>query len=183
MSSNDGFATIKMALDYNGETGIIKWNKLDMVFFLNAKSCSGYNIRAGNEAGYLAENGYMYIRFQDKLYRAHRLAWYLTYGEWPNGQIDHINGIRNDNRIENLRVVDDAENRKNMCLRTDNKSGVSGVHWYKAYEKWMVYINSNGKRKNLGYFSDLFEAVCARKSAERDMGFHLNHGREHHGYN
>lgn len=106
----------------------------------------------------------------------HRLVWLMHHDEWP-AEIDHINGIRDDNRIENLRLVTRADNMRNSRRRKDNTSGVMGVSWHSATGKWRAYIGGQDGPLHLGMFADWFDAVCARKSAERRQGYHANHGR------
>ena len=98
-------------------------------------------------------------------------------GQFPQNETDHINGEREDNRWDNLRSVDAGENSKNTKKRSDNTSGIQGVHWAKRNKHWHVYINEKGGRTNLCYTHDFFEACCVRKSAELEYGFHQNHGR------
>ena len=155
---------LKELFHYDPDTG---------VFVRKVQTCN--RVRQNGKAGSLHSSGYLTIRIGSKNYYAHRLAWFYTYGEWPN-QVDHINHNRADNRLCNLRSVTDAENRKNQTLRIDNKSGICGVAWDKHYKKWKAHIRANGKAKTLGYFDNLFDAVCIRKSAEVKLGFHKNHG-------
>ena len=109
-------------------------------------------------------------------FKAHRVIWALYYGEWPTNQIDHKNHIRSDNRIDNMTDVQNAENCKNKVLSRFNTSGVHGVHYFKRRQNWQVYINSGGKRINLGYFVSKDDAIATRKAAEIKYGFHPNHG-------
>lgn len=97
----------------------------------------------------------------------------MHYGNWPQ-HIDHINGDRLDNRIENLREVDRAENMKNMRMPADNTSGFVGVT--RHYEKWKAQITVNGKHIYLGRFDHKKDAIAARIAANRKFGFHENHG-------
>ena len=122
---------IKECLSYDSETGLFLWLKRPDNHFSPNQVQHGHNKhRAGTEAGSI-KNGYksITITYQCKRYKyyAHRLAWFIYYGEWPKNQIDHINGVRTDNRIKNLRSVTVSENRKNAKLRIDNKSGRVGV--------------------------------------------------------
>lgn len=139
-----------------------------------------YNAKVGEEAGYMDARGRKYWkigigRFD---YGAHRVAWFLYTGEDPLGlQIDHINGIRCDNRRENLRLVTIQENNKNQRVQVNNKSGVVGVGWHKASGKWLAQISSKGKRVHLGTFSSKTDAAAARKAAEIEYAFHPNHGK------
>jgi len=104
------------------------------------------------------------------------VLWALTYNEWPEFDIDHINGIRHDNRIENLRAVSRSENLKNVRLRDENTSGFTGVYWAADRNKWRAEICSDGVKIKIGSFSTLEEAVRARAEANVRHGFHPNHG-------
>lgn len=84
-------------------------------------------------------------------------------------EVDHINRNKLDNQRDNLRLCDSSQNKFNTSVRRDNKSGVRGVSWYKAYQKWTASIKSRGTTKFLGYFDSLEEAVEARKQAERQL--------------
>jgi hypothetical protein len=108
---------------------------------------------------------------------AHRVAWALHYGEWPSDQIDHVNGDKTDNRLENLRIVTAQGNAKNRSLRSDNTSGHVGVYWVRETKKWSAQIKVDGRQKTIGSFESLEDAVKARKAAEDLNGYHANHGR------
>lgn len=107
-----------------------------------------------------------------------------TFEAWrtnrPNGEIDHINGIRSDNRLCNLRDVSALENRRNSALHGRNKSGVSGVRKRtdRKGERWIARVYLDGKAIHLGSFDTFDAAVTARRGAERKYGYHSNHGRE-----
>jgi hypothetical protein len=159
-------ATLKELLNYSPETGEFTW----------LKSIGGKS-KTGLLAGTLNSLGYRKIIIWGKEYKAHRLAWLYTHGSFPEGQIDHINGVRKDNKIDNLRAVTNAENTRNGKRRCTNTSGVTGVSWFKLNEAWGAYINDNGKKLFLGLFEDLFSAVAARKTAEIKYDYHPNHGR------
>jgi hypothetical protein len=109
-------------------------------------------------------------------YKAHRLIWLMSYGVAPEF-IDHINGVRDDNRLENLRSVSWEENTKNAKRRADNVSGVTGVSFYSPKGTWRARINYKGRTVLLGYFKTPAEAVAARRAAEKIYGYHENHGR------
>lgn len=110
--------------------------------------------------------GYLVIGMNEKIYLAHRLAWYMHFNVWPLGQIDHKNGDKTDNRIENLRIATDQQNRFNTGLRVDNRSGVTGVCWIKTMKCWRAGIHSNRKFVHLGYFASKDDAISTRKAAE-----------------
>lgn len=127
----------------------------------------------GKEVG-TNHNGYTRIKFKGKSYMAHRLAFLDIHGEGPKQEVDHINGIRDDNRWINLRDVSKYVNQRNSSLRSDNKSGYPGVYWSDQHNKWRVQI----RNKFLGQFDKLETAIGIRKQAENVEGFHPNHGRE-----
>lgn len=99
-------------------------------------------------------NGYWKIKHNNKIYGAHRVVWLLMKGDLPK-QIDHIDGNRSNNKIENLRVANNYQNTQNAKLRKDNTSGVKGVDWRPKQQKWRVRISSNGVKINLGFYDDL----------------------------
>jgi len=161
------FEEAAKVLDYNPDTGV-----------LTRKKASG-PARQGDVLGYVdPSTGYAKGHVKGKLYYAHRLAWLLHYGKWPPHEIDHINGDKTDNRIENLRAVSHRDNCKNHPLRSDNTSGVCGVTWDRWSGKWVVRIWNQGGGKNLGRFADFDKAVAVRLEASEQYGYHENHGRE-----
>ncbi|MCK1783382.1 HNH endonuclease [Pseudomonas sp. TNT11] len=134
----------------------------------------GARAMPGMIAGSPNMDGYLRVKINNVLFRVHRVIWLITFGEWPKGQIDHINGIRDDNRIENLRDVTVQGNQRNQHIRTDNSSGVPGVRLENG--KWRVRIKIDGKYICVGRFQNFDSAVAARKDAEAIYGFHPNHG-------
>jgi len=133
-------------------------------------------VKIGDIAG-SNSNGYISISIYGIHRMAHRLIWLYIYGEWPSGQIDHINHNTIDNRIENLRIVTNRENGLNHSLGKRNKSGFTGVFWRKEINKWSARIKTEKSYESLGVFDDWFDAVCARISANNKHGYHENHGR------
>ncbi len=134
------------------------------------------NVNAGDEAGCMNGEGYLVVKFRGSTFSLHRLAYAMYYGEWPE-QIDHVNGDRADNRINNLRSATLQENNKNKKLPRSNTSGHMGVSWSQKAMRWTAYISVKGKNKNLGSFNDIADAIVARKTAEIENGYHENHGR------
>ena len=133
-------------LKYDPDTGIFIWkNRSNVLPWWNSK-------HEGKIAGSIHVKGYRYILINKKSYKAHRLAWLFVYGEWPKDQIDHINMVKDDNRIENLRNANDFQNQANRPKRSTNKSGYKGVSWSKASGKWKSQTRINGKVVGLGYF-------------------------------
>jgi len=121
--------------------------------------------------------GHMIVSYEGEQILAHRLAWFIFYGKWPEGTIDHINGDPKDNRIENLRDVPHEENMRNCKKRKDNTSGVTGVYYHKLSGKWQARGYLGGKASSLGLFCDKEAAIKARKQWEIENGYHANHGR------
>lgn len=158
---------LKSRLRYEPDTGGIFWIKGN---------------RAGRQAfTYVSKRGYCVSSYRHEggctTLSAHRVAWALYHGEWPSGQIDHINGNRLDNRLANLRDVVNAENARNSAMTSRNTSGVNGVYLHKQTGKWCAQISAFGKTVGLGLFTEKRDAVIARKAAERVLGYHPNHGR------
>ena len=156
---------MKDVFNYDPNTGVITWAVK-----------RGNRYKAGDTAGHITDSGYMRISYKKKFYMVHRLAWFLTYGSWPNHSVDHINQDKTDNRLANLRDVTNAENQKNRSAYKNNKSGTVGVGWHKAAKKWVAQIGVEGSVIHLGTFNDKEEAVNIRKEAELKYGFHKNHG-------
>lgn len=128
-------------------------------------SVTGKIWKGSREVGSLDNNGYRRVCFNGKRPLAHRLAWFLYYGEWPTDQIDHINGNKDDNRISNLRLASDFQNMWNRGKPQNNTSGFKGVSWHKQRQKWIALIGVNGVLKYLGYFEDLEKAAAAYQTA------------------
>jgi HNH endonuclease/AP2 domain len=97
--------------------------------------------------------GYLRISIDGRRYRAHRLAWFYMTGSWPPHEIDHINGVRDDNRFSNLRLATHAQNHQNKGLSTTNTSGLKGASWHGRSRKWRARIVAGGRQISLGYFS------------------------------
>jgi len=116
-------------------------------------------VKVGDVAGSLGRDGYRTIFIQGSAYKAHRLAWLLHTGKWPRHQLDHINRIRDDNRIENLREATKSQNQVNSEMYRNNKSGYRNVH--PAFGKWVALVKRNGKQHHLGMFAAPEEASRA----------------------
>lgn len=153
-------------LAYDELTGILTW-----------KVNKGPNARAGNKAGSLSDKGYRVIKINGVSYFSHRIIWKMMTREEPI-EIDHIDGVKYNNKFSNLRSVTAAENNLNMRKFCTNTSGVTGVWWNHEKEKWASQISRNNKSERIGYFNNFEDAVAARKAAELKYGFHENHGRD-----
>lgn len=166
---------------YERESGKLFWKKRGLEYFATgprqANAVATWNSRhAGTEITSRDAKGYIHTRVFGKPAKAHRIIWLLVRGRWPD-QIDHINGDKSDNRIENLRDVTNQQNQRNTRRPSDNTSGVVGVMWNKKCQKWRAVISVDGRKKHLGLFDIFEEAVSARRAAEARYGFHTNHGR------
>ena len=158
---------LKELLHYDPETGVFRWKGT-----LGSRA-KGSRAKAGDVAGSAYSTGYVCIRIFNKVYYAHRLAWLYTCGEFPEDQIDHINGLRDDNRIINLRAVTQAENARNLRLRKSNTSGYIGVGWDPENNKWKVQIS----KANYGRFKSKSDAIAKAKEVYKKLGYHKNHGK------
>jgi len=169
---------LKELLHYDPDTGVFTWLYRDKKWFKKDRICNSWNSRfLGKTAGSLHPCNYLFISIIDRVYRAHRLAFLYMTGSMPPEEMDHINGIRYDNRWENIRPVNRLVNSKNTKIGCNNTSGVTGVSWSKKRRKWEANIQGNGKNVHLGMFVDIQEAALARKKAEAKYGYHENHGR------
>ena len=163
---------------YNAEIGEIRWKKRPENHFKTLRDHRVWNNKySGMIAGSIGSNGYRQITIFGYPVKAHRIAWMMHTGSLLDGAIDHINGIRDDNRICNLRQATAELNARNRKSTTLNKSGVMGVIWSKTDNKWRARIGIGGKHVSLGSFASLDDAISARKNAETTYGYHQNHGR------
>lgn len=159
---------LRKILDYIPETGRLYWRAHD----------AAYGDWVGQEAFTSVSNGYMSGTVDGIRISAHRAAWAIYYGEWPDLDLDHIDGDRSNNRIRNLRQVTPRENNRNRALCRRNKSGVIGVYQDRGSGKWLARIGVDGRSVYLGSFERKEDAALARKIAEAQCGFHRNHGRK-----
>lgn len=146
---------LREILDYNMETGIFIW-----------KISPSKAVKAGDVAGNIDKRGYSTLGIRGEIYRTHRLAWLYVTGSWPTGMIDHINGIKADNRLVNLRDVGAGGNSENVRKPNKrNKSGFMGVIWYQ--NKWRASITVNRKTIRIGDYTTPDEAHQAYLNAKR----------------
>lgn len=158
------FHRVSSLLRYEPDTGNIIW--LVQKGKARCGSVAGVNWTTGNKR-------YRVVTIDGRQCFAHRLAWLMYYGNWPNHNIDHIDGDGLNNKIENLRDVPQGENNKNKRPSVKiNKQW--GVRWNQG--KWQAQIKVAGVVKYLGGFHQKDDAIAARKQAEVTYGFHANHG-------
>lgn len=144
-------------LSYDPYSGLFKWR-------IHRKNSTP----VGSISGSPTCKGYVGITVDGKQLVAHRLAWFYINGEWPSGQIDHINGIKADNRISNLRVVTNSVNQQNKkSARADNKTGILGVHLHYS-GKYQAKINIGGRQRSLGMYLSAADAQAAYIEAKRE---------------
>lgn len=159
---------VRRMLHYSPETGEFTWK----------------NPRQSRHAGKIAGSknmfGYWMITICGDVYSAHRLVFLYMAGCLPDrktNQVDHINGVRDDNRYSNLRIVTRSINLQNKRMYKNNKMGIVGVYWNKRIGKWESSIRVDGKLKTFKRTDDFFEACVLRRSAEIRFGYHHNHGK------
>ena len=174
---------LRKLLRYEPETGKIFWRNRTPDLFTDGYRtaegmCRWWNATYANGEAMTADDGDGFLTGMvfGKKYRAHRVIWAIETGAWPDGQIDHKDHVRNNNRWSNLREVTSQINAMNQSMRVTNTSGVMGVSWSKASRKWVANINIGGKQKSLGLFTEKSDAIAARQAANLDAGYHHNHG-------
>lgn len=170
---------LRQLLRYEPETGKLFWKERGVEWFKTPRDCKIWNSNwAFSEAlTAINSNGYAIGSVLGGRCRAHRVAWAIATGEWPENDIDHINGIRSDNRLKNLRSVTRSENGRNRAKSGRNTSGTLGVYWSDYYGKWVAKISDGTKNVFLGAFEQIEDAENSRKMAEKVLGYHKNHGR------
>jgi hypothetical protein len=161
MKDNLTAEELRSLLDYDPATGVFLWRTTRQGVRLTRKLLAGSLDR---------HDGYRNIRVNHTVYRAARLAWLYVYGHWPSDLVDHINGVRDDDRIENLREASNTENQHNAKRSARNKTGFKGVFLWNG--KYRANIRVNGKRIFLGAFVTGEEAHAAYCAAAE-----IHHGR------
>ena len=154
--------TARRLLSYNPKTGEFTWRVRDPV----SRGAKIFNTRfAGKKAGKILPDGYKYLSLYGKSFSAHRVAWLIMTGGWPDGFLDHINGERYDNKWINLRPASKTQNSANSKRPITNTTGFKGVCVDKG--RFKANIRENGNKKHLGCFDtpeEAHEAYC--KAAE-----------------
>jgi len=149
--------SLKSVLHYDPATGVFR-----------RRFAKAYNAKPWSVAGRVATKGYVQIVIDGKAYMAHRLAWLYIHGEWPKQQVDHINGCKTDNKIDNLRDVSQSENMLNQSKPRNGK--LLGVSWHKTTQKWSARLQINKKVNSLGYFDNEIMAHQAYLEAKKNFG-------------
>lgn len=166
-------------IDINLSDGSMRWKHRHRHHFKSDVSFKGWNTRYAGKPTFKSTDGRGYLRasIQDKDYKAHIVAWALYHSEWPRGEVDHINGNKKDNSLNNLRLATSSQNKMNVSPRIGGSSSHKGVCWVSTRGKWEARITANGKTLRLGYFDDENEAARAYKNAATDLhGEFRNYG-------
>lgn len=129
----------------------------------------------GDAIGSLANTGYLAMAINNTDYLVHRIIWMYVHGYMPE-QVDHIDHVKTNNALNNLREVTNTINSKNASVSKNSATRVNGVSFNKARNKYRAYVTVNRKQINLGSFDTLDEAIEARRKADNEHDFHTNHG-------
>ena len=146
-------AEVRDLLDYEPSTGEFRWRRR-----------AAARVRAGDIAG-CERDGYWQLCVKNGRVLGHLVAWAIHYGEWPAGEVDHINGIGTDNRIVNLRLASRHQNMRNTRRRSNNTSGIKGVSWRSDSQRWRATLRTAGGRLYLGSFDSVDAAADAVQRA------------------
>jgi hypothetical protein len=149
---------LKTLLSYDPDTGVLTW-----------QSKPSRGIKVGRQAGTPTSQGYLALQINKKKMLVHRAIWFYVHGVWPPEEIDHINHVRDDNRLCNLRLANRLENSHNTQKHEKNLSGHKGVAWHNRNKKWQVQMRFAGKNYYVGQFSDLQDAIQARLQTETKL--------------
>lgn len=153
---------------YDYETGVLYWR-------WRVNNSVPKTLEAGRQR---KSSGYLDVKVHGRLYLVHRIVMLMCYGFYGEGlEVDHINHIRNDNRLCNLRFVTGSENSRNKSVSSKNTSGVTGVYFSKAHKKYIALIGVDRKLIYLGIFETLEGAAEARRQADKKFKFNNNHGK------
>jgi hypothetical protein len=153
------FDEVDEILSYDPNTGYLKW-----------KIKPSSKVEKGDTAGTYDSHGYIQIGCRNRVYRAHRLAWLLAYGEYPSKGIDHHNGVRDDNRLFNLREANQAQNNCNRVMNKSNKSGFKGVYKPAGRKRFLAQIKQHGVQIPInGSFATAEEASEAYEAKAKEL--------------
>ena len=155
---------LRELLDYDPDTGVLKWRKRDIRYFRSLRACASWNgHHAGHSVGWVNANGYLATQINGVPYLVQRIIWTMMTGQQPPTQVDHIDGVRTNNRWKNFRGIEtQVDSSKNRGLNNNNTSGFRGVQ--KRGNRYIVFF----QRKYVGYFDtpEAASEVYERKAKE-----------------
>lgn len=178
---------LRVLIHLDADTGVLTWKRRDESYFNGSggrytpeRAARAWNTRYAGKPALCAPHrmGYLTGKLLYRDFLAHRVVWALHHGKWPEHTIDHINGIKTDNRPDNLRDVEHAVNMRNQKARSTNTTGSVGVFHRKQHGKYDASMTVSGKKVHIGTFDNMDDAVAARANAGTEAGFHENHGRK-----
>lgn len=147
---------VREMLEYDPLSGDLYW-----------KNVTTNRVKVGDRAGNYSQ-GYVETSIDGRTYRATHLIWVIVFGRLPHGFVDHINGVRDDNRLINLREATHAENARNVAMHRDNTCGAKGVQIHRGRRKpYQARIYVDGRQKSLGYFATVDAAKAAYDAAAK----------------
>lgn len=149
----------------NGATAMLTAELVREMLSYNPDTGCFRSMARNRKVGSTDKDGYLVIMISKKTYKAHRLAWLYVNGSWPTAQIDHINGVKNDNRISNLREATNAQNAVNTGVIKTNTSGLKGVSYSAKRRKYRAQIMRSGRNQTVGFFDSAHEAHAAYAKA------------------
>jgi len=154
-------------ISYDKVKELFNYNNGNLIRKVKTAICCNVGDIVGNQR----KDGYTQVKIDGKLYLTHRLIFLYHHGYLPENEIDHINRIKNDNRIENLREVSQSCNRRNCGNPKNNTSNIKGIYLNTKNNKWRAQIKINNIVKNLGNFDNKEDAVLARLAAEQCLNW------------
>lgn len=170
-------AYLNSVLEYCPETGVLTWKHRPENHFKCLGVFKAWNTRfSGKPAGSPNGSGYRQVNLDGKVYLAHRVIWTMVHGDLGPNDIDHINGDRSDNRLENIRSVSRTLNLRNSATKSRGAIGVCGVSRHTLTGKYRAYVGIDGKQVHLGFFENVDDAIAARAEANKAYGFTERHG-------
>jgi hypothetical protein len=152
----------KMYFNYDSTTGDLVWKfntgKKNMI----GKAAASKSVDASGCTR-------LSVRIHKRVYSVPKVIWAITYGVWPDGDVDHINGVTTDNRLKNLRQASRTENLGNSRMHRNNKCGRKGVHWCTQRKKWKACVIKNRKKYHAGFHNDVESAAAAYLAKARQL--------------
>jgi hypothetical protein len=154
---------LKSIFEYDPMSGTLRWKE------------GRSNMVKGSIAGCTHGSGYKVVTIKSKMHKVHRVIWIMLFGQIPDKFfLDHINGNKADNRLENLRLATNSQNQQNRPAPKNSSSGYRGVNWHKQADKWMARICHNNKRITIGFFDTAEQAYEAYKTEAKKLFSHAN---------